>query len=324
MKKILIALLTLCCLTAFAASAFAAGTKVKMAFATWVGYGPLYIAKEKGFFDKYGLDVALIIIDDEAQYAAAMVSGNIDALGNVLDREVIHFAKGAPETVLFAMDESAGADGLIATKEIKTLNDLKGQNIGLDKSSSSYFFFLTALQQAGLSEKDVTINEMEASDAGTAFIAGRLDAAITWEPWLSKVSKREGGHVLVSSKDFPRTIVDIVTMRNDFIAEHPEAPTAMTKAWFDAVEWYKNNPEAGNAIMAKHLGETPESVAEMALGVSFFDKASNVAFFDKSENNNIFEVGERAKNFWMNKGIITKPLDVNALITDKYVMGAAK
>ncbi|WP_147821962.1 ABC transporter substrate-binding protein [Salidesulfovibrio onnuriiensis] len=324
MKKTLIALIAFCCLSVLASSAFAAGTKVKMAFATWVGYGPLYIAKEKGFFEKHGLDVDLIIIDDEAQYAAAMVSGNIDALGNVLDREVIHFAKGAPETVLFAMDESAGADGIIAVREIKAVSDLKGQAIGLDKSSSSYFFLLTALQKAGLEEKDVTIHEMEASDAGTAFIAGRLDAAITWEPWLSKVSTREGGHVLASSKEFPRTIVDIVTMRNDFIAEHPEAPEAMTRAWFEAIEWYRSNPNEGNAIMAKHLGETAESVAEMAAGVSFFDKAGNLAFFDKSTDSNIFEVAERARTFWSAKGIITKPVDVNALVTDKYVTGAAE
>ena len=103
MKRLRMALVFLLCLALVAPSAFAGPTKVKVAFATWVGYGPLYIAKDKGFFEKQGLDVELMIIDDESQYAAAMASGNIDALGNVLDREVIHYAKGTPEVVLFAM-----------------------------------------------------------------------------------------------------------------------------------------------------------------------------------------------------------------------------
>jgi NitT/TauT family transport system substrate-binding protein len=323
MKKLGIIALALCCLTAFSAPAFAE-TKVKVAFATWVGYGPLYIAKEKGFFDKYGLDVDLIIIDDESQYAAAMASGNIDALGNVLDREVIHFAKGTPETVLFAMDESSGGDGIISSGEIKTLKDLAGKNVGLDKSSTSYFFFLTAIQKAGLPEDQVNIHEMGASDAGAAFVAGRLDAAVTWEPWLSGANQRQGGHVLASSKDFPRTIVDVFVMRNDFIKDHPEAATGMTRAWMEAVEWYRANPDEGNAIMAKNLGESAADIADMASGVTFFCADGNKAFFDKATQSDIYEVAARAGSFWQSKGILDKALDPDALITDKYVLEAAQ
>jgi NitT/TauT family transport system substrate-binding protein len=87
-----------------------------------------------------------------------------------------------------------------------------GKTVGLDKSSTSYFFFLTAIEKAGVAEDALTIHEMGASDAGAAFVAGRLEAAVSWEPWLSKASGREGGHVLVSSKDFPRTIVDVFVM----------------------------------------------------------------------------------------------------------------
>lgn len=324
MKRILIVLLILGCLTAFATTAFTSGTKVRVAFATWVGYGPLYIAKEKGFFDKHGLDVDIMIIDDESQYAAAMASGNIDALGNVLDREIIHFAKGTPETVLFAMDESAGGDGIIATKDIKTLKDLAGKDVGLDKSSTSYFFFLTALQKAGVDEKTVTIHEMSASDAGAAFIAGKLDAAVSWEPWLSKVTERKGGHVLASSRDFPRTIVDVFVMRNGFMDKHPDAADGMTKAWFEAIEWYRDNQEEGNAIMAKNLGEKPEAIADMASGVAFFGMEENLAFFDKSTENNIFDVAARAGSFWKSKNILARTLDVDSLITDKYVIGASR
>jgi NitT/TauT family transport system substrate-binding protein len=321
MKRIIVLLALAALLCATAAQA---GTPVKIAHATWVGYGPLYIAKAKGMFDKYGLDVELLIIEDESQYAAALASGNIDGLGNVLDREVIHYAKGTEETVLFAMDESSGGDGIVAGPDITSLADLKGKTVGLDKSSTSYFFFLTALQTAGVKEEEVNIMEMGASDAGAAFVAGNLDAAVTWEPWLSNAGQREGGHVLVSSKDFPRTIVDVLVLRKAFAAKHPEAPVGLTKAWYEAVAWYKANPEEGNEIMGKAMGLPASDMAEMAAGVTFFGKKANLAFFDKAEVNDIFEVAERAGTFWQAKGILTAPLNVNALVTDRYVKAAAE
>lgn len=315
MKRIvmLVCALVLCASTAFA------GTPVKVAHATWVGYGPLYIAKELGYFDKEGLDVDLVIIEDEAQYAAAMASGNIDGLGNVLDREVIHYAKGTPEVVVFGMDESTGGDGVVASAEIKTVADLKGKTVGLDKSSTSYFFFLSILKKYGVDEKDINILEMGASDAGAAFVAGSIDAAVTWEPWLTNAGQREGGHVLVSSKDMPKTIVDVFVLNSDYVKAHPEVPAKMTKCWNEAIAWYVQNPDKGNEIMAKAMGLETQEMADMASGVTFIGKDDNKTFFDKSKPNSVYEVAERAISFWKSKGIITKDVSVDKLISADYV-----
>lgn len=294
-----------------------------LAHSTWVGYGPLYIAQEEGFFEKYGLNPQLTIIEDESQYAGALASGQIEGLANVLDREVIHYAKGTPETVIFAMDESSGGDGIIASAEIKSVEDLKGKTVGLDKSSTSYFFFLTILDEYGVEEEEINIQEMGAGDAGAAFVAGKLDAAVTWEPWLSNASQREGGHVLVTSKDFPHVIVDVVTLRQDFITANPQVPLALTKAWFDAVEWYKAHPQEGNEIMAAALGLETEEIAEMAKGVTFLGMEENLTFFDKEEESNIFSVAQKAVDFWTEKGIISEEVDVNELIDASFVKEAA-
>ena len=315
MKRIL---LTACALVLCASTALA-GTPVKVAHATWVGYGPLYIAKELGYFAEEGLDVDLVIIEDESQYAAAMASGNIDGLGNVLDREVIHFAKGTGEVVTFAMDESSGGDGVVASQEIKTVADLKGKTVGLDKSSTSYFFFLSILKKYGVDEKDINILEMGASDAGAAFVAGRIDAAVTWEPWLTNAGQREGGHVLVSSKEMPKTIVDVFVLNADFVKQHPDVPAKMTKCWNKAVAWYEQNADKGNAIMAKAMSLETQEMADMASGVTFIGGAANKAFFDKSQPNSIYEVAERAIEFWKSKGIVTGDVSVDTLITSDYV-----
>jgi NitT/TauT family transport system substrate-binding protein len=295
-----------------------------IAHATWVGYAPLYIARDKGYFKKYNINPELTVIEDESQYAAALFSNKIQGLGNVLDREVIHYAKGTPETFAFAMDESSGGDGIIAKKEITGVEGLKGATVGLDKSSTSYFFFLTVLQKYGLKESDVKIQEMGAGDAGAAFVAGKLDAAVSWEPWLTNAAQRKGGHVLVSSKDFPNTIVDVMTLRKDFVDKNPDAVTGLTKAWFEAIDFYRKNPDEGNDIMAKALGLKKNEIADMAKGVSFFGSAENAAFFDQKSENSVYGLAKTASSFWKEKGIIDSDIDVDKLISGKFIKEASK
>jgi NitT/TauT family transport system substrate-binding protein len=298
--------------------------EITIGFCTWIGYAPLYIAQKKGFFEKYGVKPTLTIIEDESQYASAMYSGSIQGLGNVLDREVIHYAKGTPETVVLAMDESSGGDGIIASGDIQTVADLKGKTVGLDKASTSYFFFLTVLANNGMQESDVTISDMGADAAGAAFLAGSLDAAVTWEPYLSEANTREGGHVLVSSKEVPGTIVDVLTVRSDFAEQNPEAVKGLAAAWYDAIDYYKQNPDEGNAIMAKGLGLETADVADMAAGSSFFGRDENVKFFDKSSDPSVYKLAESAVGFWTGMKIIDTDVDVNKLISDMFYKAEVK
>ena len=124
MLSLILALALVFSLAAASASAADSPKKMKIAFCTWAGYAPLFIAKENGYFADQGYDVEIVIIEDESTYGAAFVSNSIQALGQVLDRDIIQFDAGAPEQYVCTMDASTGGDGLIATAEIKTMDDL--------------------------------------------------------------------------------------------------------------------------------------------------------------------------------------------------------
>ena len=286
-----------------------------IAFCTWIGYAPLYIAREKGFFEKYGINPTLTINEDEGTYAAAMYSNSIQGLGQVIDREVISFASGTPETVILAMDQSSGGDGIIASADINSVEDLKGKTIGLDTSSTAYFFCLTVLQSAGLTEKDVTLIDMDSDSTGPAFMAGQIDAAVTWEPFLSTASDREGGHLLCDSADYPGTILDVLTVRQDL---SDEAKQALANAWYDAVDYLKANEDESVKIMAEGLELTVEEAADELSGVSFYGREENKAFIDKDSGNSIFDIAKRAQDFWLELGIISSEIDLDTFISAEY------
>ncbi len=203
MKRLIFALAVLLCLALAAPMAGAAPTHVKVAFATWVGYGPLDIAQDKGLFAKYGLDVELMIIDDESQYAAAMASGNIDALGNVLDTAKSFIMPRAPRKrcCLPWMNLPGAMASSPRRNQIPLGSERQERRPG--QKPTSYFFFLTALEKAGVPEDSLTIYEMGASDAGAAFVAGKLDAAVPGSPGCPRPPSGKAA-TCWSSKEFPR------------------------------------------------------------------------------------------------------------------------
>ena len=279
-------------------------TEFTIAFCTWAGYAPLYIAQEKGIFKELGINPSIIIMEDESQYAAAMVSDGIQALGNVLDRDVIHYASGTPEQYLCTMDMSTGGDGIIASEEIQTVDDLAGKTVALDKSATSYFFFLAVLADSNITEDDITIVEMGNSEAGTAFVSGNVDAAVTWEPWLSTAGDREGGHILVTSEQYPKTIIDCLTVNSNFATENPNTVAALEEAWYQSVEYLNENPEESYKIMAEGLSLTEEEIQAECAGITFLGREENVEFNSDETEENVYDIANLAASFWLEKGLI--------------------
>ena len=275
---------------------------MKIAFCTWAGYAPIFIAVEKGYFEEAGYDVEVVIMEDESTYGAAFVSNSIQALGQVLDRDIIQYDAGAPEQYVCTMDCSTGGDGLIATEEIQTVDDLAGKTVALDKSATSYFFFLQVLADSNITEDQINIVEMGNDAAGEAFIAGNVDAAVTWEPALSNCGEREGGHILVSSADYPKAIIDVLTINSNFLEEHPDAADVLNDCWNRAVAYLNENFEEGCEIMAKGLDLDTEDVKDECAGITFYNEAMNKEFNDLGTDENVKEIAQLAADFWVEKG----------------------
>ena len=78
------------------------------------------------------------------------------------------------------------------------------------------------LKKNSMSVDDVQIIDTESGAAGAAFVSGKVDAAVTFEPWLSKAKERKDGKVLISSADAPGVIVDTVSVNETYLKNNPE------------------------------------------------------------------------------------------------------
>lgn len=275
---------------------------LRLGHSHWVGYGPFFVAEEKGYFDEEGVDVELVTLDNPKVRFAALVAGKIDALATTIDTMPLYLKPDVAMQYLFCLDDSTGGDGIVANKEIESVEDLKGKKVAFNEGTTSDFFLNYVLRQNDLSVDNLEGVNMTQSDAGSAFMTKRVDAAVTWEPWLSRAKQSEHGHVLIDSSATPGIITDCVMAKTETVDARLDEFKAMYRAWNRAIEFVNANPEEANVIMAKGVGgwlEDPEVFAETLEGVTFFDQARNEQFFGSSDDpGKIYDTLGAALDIW--------------------------
>jgi NitT/TauT family transport system substrate-binding protein len=295
----------------FAGSAFGA-EPIKLGMSTWLGYAPLYLAKEKGFFKKRGVDVEIVVVESPADRRAAFAADKIQGMATTVDTHVMTAAAENPIPVkqVLAIDDSHGGDGIVAKKEIKTIKDLVGKTVAAQLGAgASYFWLNYILSQNGMKLSDLKTVDMKAGDAGSAFVAGKVDAAVTWEPWLSKAKATPFGHVLLSSDQTPGIIVDSLAFKPGFLKKRGADVKKIVAGWNEAVKFASANPKEADAIMAKFTGQKPEEFTKEKTGVRFYGSKENKEYFGTPQKPGLlYTVTQRAADLWFELKLIkTKP-----------------
>lgn len=289
---------------------------------TWVGYAPLFIAEQKGFFKNYGADIKVNVIESAADRRSAIMADEIQAMSSTVDTHIMTDAAGIDIVQILALDTSDGGDGVISVSDIGSISELKDKKVALDTTGgASFFWFQYLLREENMTLNDLNVQSMGSGDAGSAFVAGKVDAAVTWEPWLTNASSTDFGKVLVSSSETPGIIVDSIGMKKDFVDKYPGTVRALVLGWYDALEYIETDYDDAIAIMAEAMGQTPEEFEESLKGVAYYDKEMNIAYFDKSKSGSIYEIANLANEIWIENGFYneSEAPSIDDVIDGKFV-----
>ena len=262
--------------------------KIAIGMVTFPGYAPLYLAKEKKLFKD--VEVELKRIESIGDIRAAMVSNKIDMYAATYD--IFQSIEGIepPGVGFLAIDESQGGDGVVVSNTIETLADLRGKTVGAEPGFPPFFIMEYLLHKEGMSIHDVNFKDLPSQDAGQAFVAGQLDAAGTYEPFLSiSAEKREGSRVLVSSKDTPGLVVDWLFASEELVNQKPEVLQKVAEGWFAAIEYWKNNPDESMEIMAQAFGVDKQEMLDIKSGIAWLDLEYNQSLFVPENENNAYK-----------------------------------
>lgn len=249
------------------ATAAAAQDVIRALTPTWVGFAPALVAQDLGYFAEEGLEVDLRFEDDRSNVLAAMERGDIEAdMRTVGEHQGRPRVDETPGTIIGTIDISVGGDGVLVDGSIQTVADLKGRLVAIEPNIPARLLLQMEMKKAGLSLDDVQLREIATADT-IAVLADRSIAAVgTYEPYLSQAAAAlpdRQPRVLVSSRERPDLIVDIITARDDDLAANPEKYRKFLRGIYRAVDFQRANPERFAELAAPHFGLTPAEVTEI-------------------------------------------------------------
>lgn len=250
-------------------------TLVRIGTQPWIGYGPWWIAAEKGLFAKHGLEAELVDFVEDKEVNAAFAAGQMDAANLATHTAIKLFAAGVDLRIVLFEDASYEADAVVAPSTYTSIADLRGKKVAYEEGTTSDLLLNYALAQNGMSRADITPVFMPAAEAGSALIAGRVDVAVTYEPYISAaLAQNPDLRLLYTAAERPGLISDVLVVRADL---DPALVTALLRVWDEALAFYNNNPDEGKAIIARAVGAPPEELRTAFDGVQFYTLADNKA-----------------------------------------------
>ncbi len=264
-----------------AASAFIAlpaaaqATKVVFGYTAVTDFASVFVAAEEGYFKKRNLDVELKFIPLNSTIPAAIQAESLQ-IGGPTPSVYLQSVDGGLDHVVVAgggvTSKSITGFGLVARagSGIKSAQDCVGRKIGVPGLGAFlHVTFRAWLKQSGVDHKKVSFVEASFPQHGDLLRGGSLDAVVTADPFMSRITDSGFGYVASYYSTFLAegnpTIIH--TARRDWAAKNPAAVKAFRESVQEAAA-FMNKPGNGDkvrTIIGKYIKVPPEVLARMQI-----------------------------------------------------------
>jgi sulfonate transport system substrate-binding protein len=232
-------------------------------------YGTLVLLKARGGLEKrlapLHVQVKWTEFPAGPQLLEGLNVGSID-FGTVGEAPPI-FAQAAGADLVYVGNEPPASTGeaILVPKNspIKTVAELKGKKVALNKGSNVHFLLVKLLQKAGVQYTDIDAVFLTPADARAAFERGSVDAWAIWEPFLAAAQTQTGARILANGNG-------VVSNHQFFLASRPYASkrvdvVAIVLEELAAVDqWAKANPKDAATALSPQIG-LDQPTLELAL-----------------------------------------------------------
>lgn len=295
------------------AAGSASADTVKIGVQPWLGYGPLWVAAEKGFFKEAGVDVELVNFNWDQDLTAGLASGNLHLVAAATNTTLVNINQGVPVVGVLVLDQASTADAVIAGAGIASITDLKGKSVAYERGATSDLLLNYALKTNGMSLADVTPVPMGASEAGLALIAGRVDVAVTYEPYISTALRQDDkASVIYTAAEKPGLISDLLVGSPDWVKGNQEDLAAVIRAWDMAVAFVRENPAEGGKLIADAVGAPLDEFEVSFKGVKLFNSKENIEILGGEFQETVKAIGEIM--------IETNPEDITRIVPSEELL----
>lgn len=222
-------------------------------------YGTVNFLKANGELDKVlkekGITVQWTEFPGGPQLLEAMNVGSID-VGHTGEAPPI-FAQAAGTPLVYLAHEPASPASeaiLIPEKsEIKSVADLKGKKVALNKGSNVHYLLVKQLEKAGLKYEDIQVAFLPPADARAAFEKGSVDAWVIWDPFFSAAETSAKAKILADGKDTVANHEFYLATRT-YAESNPETVSTVLEQLAKVDDWSKDHPKELAETLSPQLG----------------------------------------------------------------------
>ncbi len=243
-------------------------------------YAPLYIAKEKKFFEDEGLDVEIILVSGANNVVSAVLSGDVN-IGFCGPEATIYVYNANEKDYIQSFAGLTKRDGqfIVSRKKIDNFdwNMLKGKEVLAGRiGGMPELNFENALKNAGINKSEVKINtSVDFASLTSAFISGTADAVNLFEPNATKLEKMGLGYIVASvgekSGEMPYTAFNA---RKSFIKNNSDIIRGFTSAINKALLYVKDN--RADVIAKDIIKEFPDtSLSDLEIIIDRYKQADS-------------------------------------------------
>ncbi|ENU32035.1 hypothetical protein F991_00017 [Acinetobacter sp. CIP-A165] len=239
-------------------------------------YGILPIVKAKGELEKslaaQGVHVKWVEFPAGPQLLEGLNVGSV-VFGEAGEAPPI-FAQAANPNLVYVANQPPAptAEALIVQKDspIRSIQDLKGKRIALNKGSNVHYLLLKLLEANKLSLNDIQPVYLPPSDARAAFEKGAVDAWVIWDPFFAAAQHQIHARVIASGEHLVNNHQFYLADRK-FAESPPDALKTLVSTLNQTTDWVKNHPDDAAKLLEKPTGlgfdVLKTSISRMGFGV---------------------------------------------------------
>lgn len=252
--KPLILLLIAVALAGCSGKASGENDKPKKIVLDYAHYSPTsLVLKEKGFADELfkeeGIEVEYVLSQGSNKALEFLNSKSVDFGSAAGGAALMAKDKGSPIESVYIFSKPEWTALVATDPAIESVKDLKGKKVAATYGTDPYIFLLRALEEEGLSNKDVEIVNLQHGDGAAALLSGEIDAWAGLDPHMARVEKESGGKLFYRNADF--NTYGTLNVRTDFAEKYPEYVKKVIKAYEEARQWAIDHPDETAEILAK-------------------------------------------------------------------------
>jgi NitT/TauT family transport system substrate-binding protein len=227
-----------------------------------------YVAKERGFYKKNGLDADLLFIPSTTTSVSSLVAGDVQ-VANASGGGVASAIVAGADLVMVSCYLNSLPYELVVNESIKSAEDLKGKSIGISRIGSASDVAARALIRGLGLEPDKQVPIMQVggpTERAASFRTGRI-AGFPSPPGIIHLTKGMPFRILISTADFQKRFefpYICATTTKSYLSRQRETVKKVLMAHIEGTHFFKTHKEETKKIISKYSRITNESYLESA------------------------------------------------------------